>query len=109
MKRRIIILSLFLLAGVLINVAVSWGCAFWLELDANWHDADPFAVEVDGNGAEALPFADVPVDGRRALHDAGYGEAGKKSIKSVFVSLTIISLWGIVYPIYNLTFKGRTQ
>ena len=29
MKRRLIIIALFLLLGVVVNVAVAWGCAVW--------------------------------------------------------------------------------
>ncbi len=33
MKRRILIITIFLLLGVVINVAVAWGCALWLPMD----------------------------------------------------------------------------
>ena len=30
MKRRLLIVTVFLLAGVVVNVAVAWGCAVWV-------------------------------------------------------------------------------
>ncbi len=32
MKRRLLIVAVFLLAGVVVNVAVAWGCAIWSSL-----------------------------------------------------------------------------
>ncbi len=29
MKRRLIIVAIFLLAGAVVNVGVAWGCALW--------------------------------------------------------------------------------
>ena len=31
MRRRLLTIAIFLLAGAVVNVAVAWGCAFWLE------------------------------------------------------------------------------
>ena len=33
MKRRLLIILIFLLAGAVVNVAVAWGCAGWLDTD----------------------------------------------------------------------------
>ncbi len=30
MKRRLLILAVFLLLGAVVNVAVAWGCAVWV-------------------------------------------------------------------------------
>jgi len=35
MKRRLLIVAVFLLAGAVVNVAVAWGCAAWVEPDTN--------------------------------------------------------------------------
>ncbi|MEE8153361.1 MAG: hypothetical protein V3T53_00205 [Phycisphaerales bacterium] len=32
MKRRLLIVAIFLLAGSVVNVAVAWGCAAWIDV-----------------------------------------------------------------------------
>ena len=34
MKRRLLIVTIFLLAGAQVNVAVAWGCAVWVPADS---------------------------------------------------------------------------
>ncbi len=36
MKRRLLIAAVFLLAGAVVNVAVAWGCALWLQWPQSW-------------------------------------------------------------------------
>ena len=34
MKRRVLTIAIFLLAGAVVNVAVAWGCAWWALLES---------------------------------------------------------------------------
>ena len=42
MKRRLLIVAVFLLAGAVVNVAVAWGCAFWVNPTWNLDPASAY-------------------------------------------------------------------
>ena len=61
MKRRIVAILLFLLAGVVMNVAVAWGCAMWVHYDPRINTMD----DVLGFSADTGPAWSYRVrDGR---------------------------------------------
>jgi len=48
-KRRLFKLALFLLLGAVVNVAVAWGCAYWIKLD-HAKDTTTWGIDFhDGN------------------------------------------------------------
>ncbi len=49
MKRRLLIIALFLLLGAVVNVAVAWGCAIWSsvrDIDSDFPSAPPDDIKV---------------------------------------------------------------
>ncbi len=46
MKRPLLIIAVFLLAGAVVNVAVAWGCSAWVDVGAaplltGWSSSEP--------------------------------------------------------------------
>ncbi|MHC4092208.1 MAG: hypothetical protein ACYSVY_18375, partial [Planctomycetota bacterium] len=44
MKRRLLIIAIFLLAGAVVNVAVAWGCAAWAPSTALAYSYSPHVL-----------------------------------------------------------------
>ncbi len=54
MKRRLLIVAVFLLAGAVVNVAVAWGCAIWIptswpSMEEQYRDDNVGELKGDGN------------------------------------------------------------
>src|SRR5687767_14525028 len=56
MKRFVAKLVIFLLLGAIINVAVAWGCALFVQLSDDWPNSDPQA-EFGSPGDPSAPGA----------------------------------------------------
>ncbi len=54
MRRRIVIIAIFLLAGAVVNVAVAWGCAFWSPVQAS--PSSTLALELIEGGTIVDPL-----------------------------------------------------
>ncbi len=54
MKRRLLIVAVFLLAGAVVNVAVAWGCAFWSPVQAS--PSSTLALELIEGGTIVDPL-----------------------------------------------------
>ncbi len=78
MKRRLLIIAIFLLAGAVVNVAVAWGCARWPR-SAIWIGDDedlpvlPSSRDVGWWNKHLVPLFDADIEDRWDSRDLGIG------------------------------------
>ena len=101
MKRHLLIVGIFMLAGVVVNVAVAWGCALWSKttLQAASQQSDLWAKDRKTSGV---------VESESAIVDAGFGYAETSpTIVLIYEDVTSVtpSFDGIVtagWPVHSL-------
>ncbi len=90
MRRRLLVIAIFLLAGAVVNVAVAWGCALWVQPEP-W--VNPYSViGVPGQeGAKPMP---EPVSATHAKHPRpDYLDGATSGAAGFGLDFYVISEW----------------
>ncbi len=81
MRRRLLIVAIFLLAGAVVNVAVAWGCAAWFPFETRQRRPHEYAIDYIRRNLSADPDAAEIVDyWRIRRHGALYFSASRQHL-----------------------------